>query len=210
MTSPSAAFARDAATATYYDKRAEEYDDWYEGLGLFAGRIRPGWTDEVERLVQFVRALPACSTLDVACGTGFLTRHLRGSVVGVDQSRSMVTVARQRGLAGFGLVADALALPFADAAFDRVFTGHFYGHLPAGEREAFLAEVRRVAAELIVVDTARRPGIDPEQWQERTLNDGSKHRVYKRFLEPEQLADEIGGQVVFAGTWFVAARSVSE
>jgi ubiquinone/menaquinone biosynthesis C-methylase UbiE len=148
--------------------------------------------------------------LDVACGTGFLTRHLRGSVVGVDQSRSMVTVARQRGLAGVGLVADALALPFADAAFDRVFTGHFYGHLPTDEREAFLAEVRRVAAELIVVDAARRPGIEPEQWQERTLNDGSKHRVYKRFLEPEQLADEIGGQVVFAGTWFVAARAVSE
>ncbi|WP_324277254.1 class I SAM-dependent methyltransferase [Blastococcus brunescens] len=98
-------------------------------------------------------------------------------------------------------------MPFADGAFDRVLTGHFYGHLPIGERGAFLAEVRRVAGELVVIDSALRPGIDAEQWQARTLNDGSRHRVFKRYLGAEELADEIDGEVLFAGSWFVAARS---
>jgi hypothetical protein len=64
-----------------------------------------------------------------------------------------------------------------------------------------------VAAELIVIDSAIRPGIDAEQWQDRILNDGSRHRVYKRFLDGEQLASEIGGQVAIEGSWFVAARA---
>jgi demethylmenaquinone methyltransferase/2-methoxy-6-polyprenyl-1,4-benzoquinol methylase len=206
MMMPSA-FARDAATAMYYDRRAGEYDDWYEGRGRFAGRDRPGWVEEVETLIEFMRGLPACPTLDVACGTGYLTRHLRGFVVGLDQSQSMVALARQRIVSGAALVADALALPFADNAFDRVLTAHFYGHLPANERDAFLVEAQRVSAELIVIDSAIRPGIEGEQWQERILNDGSRHRVYKRFLDAEQLASEIGGQVAVNGSWFVAARA---
>jgi len=207
VTEPEAAFARDRATAEYYDQRAPEYDDWYHGTGLFASRDRPGWTADVDALVDVVRSLPAARTLDVACGSGFLTRHLTGLVVGLDQSPSMLAVARPRIPGGRVLMADALALPFAAGAFDRVLTGHFYGHLPPRERAAFLTQAHRVASELVVIDTALRPGIEPEQWQERVLNDGSRHRVFKRFLRPEQLAAEIGGQVVFAGTWFVAARS---
>ena len=80
--------------------------------------------------------------LDVACGTGFLTQHLRGEVVGLDQSAAMVEVASAR-LPGARIVqGDAVPLPFADGEFDRVFTGHFYGHLLADERERFLAEAR--------------------------------------------------------------------
>jgi hypothetical protein len=108
-------------------------------------------------------------------------------------------------------VAYALDLPFGDRAFDRVITGHFCGHLPPDERHAFLAEARRLAGELIVIDSAWRPGIEPEQWQERVLNDGSRHRVYKRYVSGQRLADELGRaditgrHVVFRGTGPVAA-----
>lgn len=70
-----------------------------------------------------------------------------------------------------------------------------------------MGEARRVAKELVVVDSALRDDVDPEQWQERVLNDGSRHQVYKRYLTPQQLADEIGGEVVQDGQWFVAARA---
>ncbi len=201
------AFARDRATADYYDRRAGEYDDWYEGRGRFAGRDRPGWAAEVTRLVEFVHALPPMRTLDVACGSGFLTRHLRGLVVGLDQSRAMVGLAQSRLTGGVALVGDALELPFPDGAFDRVLTAHFYGHLPPHERATFLAEARRVGRELVVIDSAMRPGVEPEQWQERILNDGSRHRVYKRYLTGQQLAAEVGGRVALAGDWFVAAHA---
>lgn len=198
-------FARDEATSLYYEKRAREYDDWYNGTGQFAWRDRPGWSVEVDRLVEFVKRLPAARTLDIACGSGFLTQHLRGVVVGLDQSRAMVAIAQARLPHGVAMVADALDLPFADGAFDRVFTGHFYGHLSPDERSAFLGEARRVGGGLVVVDSAVRPGVDVEQWQERVLDDGSRHRVYKRYLTGAQLAAEIDGEILFDGDWFVAA-----
>jgi demethylmenaquinone methyltransferase/2-methoxy-6-polyprenyl-1,4-benzoquinol methylase len=206
------AFARDAATHAYYDARAAEYDEWYDGTGRFAQPERPGWAEEVRALVALVAALPPARTLDVACGTGYLTRHLRGLAVGLDQSPAMVAVAQGRLPGGVALVGDALALPFADGAFDRVLTGHFYGHLVPEERAAFLAQARRVAPELVVIDSAPRAGRDAEGWEERVLNDGSRHRVFKRFLTAAELLEELGeaggtGEALLDGRWFCAVRA---
>lgn len=200
-------FAEDPATQRYYELRATEYDDWYLGEGLFAERDRPGWHDELVRVAAMLADLEPAVTVDVACGTAFLSRHLRGEVVGFDQSPAMVRIGRPR-IAAVA-VADALAIPVASGAVARVFTGHFYGHLPPGERARFLSEVRRVGAELVVVDTAARPGLPAQTWQERVLNDGSRHRVFKRFLTSGQLASEIDGVPIFDGQWFVAARARS-
>ena len=134
------AFARDAATADYYEQRAAEYDEWYLGRGRFADREWPGWDAEVEAVVRLVQRLEPSRTLDVACGSGFLTRHLRGPAVGLDRSPAMAAITRSRLEGGSALVGDALALPFPDGAFERLFTGHFYGHLPPDERAAFLRE----------------------------------------------------------------------
>ena len=195
----------------YYDRRAAEYDDWWLGTGLFASRERPGWAAEVARLEAVLAALEPAATLDVACGTGFLTRHLRGTVTAVDQSPEMVAIAARRAPGARVLRADAAALPFAAGAFDRVVTSHFYGHLLAAERAPFLAEARRVGRELIVVDSALRPCEAAEAWHERVLGDGSRHRLYKRWFTAEGLATELGGATttLHEGRWFVvvAARS---
>jgi hypothetical protein len=41
----------------YYEQRAAEYDDWWLGRGVFAGRERPGWDDEVAAVLDAVRGL---------------------------------------------------------------------------------------------------------------------------------------------------------
>jgi ubiquinone/menaquinone biosynthesis C-methylase UbiE len=192
----------------YYDRRAPEYDEWYRGAGRFAERDRPGWDEEVAALHAALRALPAARTLDVACGTGFLTRSLPGEVVGLDQSEAMLNEARRQAPRATYVQGDALVLPFDDGSFERVFTGHFYGHLEAGERDRFLREARRLAEELVIVDSALRPDVEPEEHQERILNDGSHWEVYKRYFTPDGLAAELGGgETLFAGRWFVAVRS---
>ena len=192
----------------YYDQRAHEYDDWWLGRGLFAGRPRPGWSEEVEQLVWLIGGLPPARTLDVACGTGLLTRNLPGEVVALDQSEAMVAVAAER-LPGLRVVqGDAVPLPFADGEFERIFTSHFYGHLLPGERERFVEEARRVGGELVVVDSALREDVPPEEHQQRVLKDGSRHTVYKRFFEPDELATELGGgTVLHSGRWFVVVAS---
>jgi demethylmenaquinone methyltransferase/2-methoxy-6-polyprenyl-1,4-benzoquinol methylase len=192
-----------APEKAYYDKRANEYDDWWTGAGLFADRDRPGWDAEVERLIETLRGLPAAKTLDVACGTGFLTRHLPGELTLLDQSDAMLAIARERLPGAASLRADVPPLPFGDGEFERVFTSHFYGHLRADVRSEFVAEARRVAAELVVVDAA---GEDREEMHQRVLNDGSRHEVYKRWFSPATLAAETGTEVVFQGDWFVVVR----
>ena len=193
---------------TYYDRRAEEYDDWWLGQGLYVDRVRPGWDEEVDVLAELIASLPPARTLDVACGTGFLTRHLRGDVVGLDQSERMIGVAREKAPHATFVHGDALSLPFDDNAFDRVFTSYFYCHLEQDDRERFLAEARRVAPELVVV--ASVPGAsDPvERYEERVLKDGSRWTVFKRVFTGEQLAAELGGgDVLHEGRWFVVVRA---
>jgi demethylmenaquinone methyltransferase/2-methoxy-6-polyprenyl-1,4-benzoquinol methylase len=193
---------------TYYDRRANEYDDWWLGTGLHAERVRPGWDEEVDVLAELIASLPPGRTLDVACGTGFLTRHLRGEVVGLDQSERMLTLARERAPGATFVGGDALDLPFEADSFDRVFTSYFYCHLEELDRERFLAEARRLAPELVVVASVPGAGDPVERYEERVLQDGSRWTVFKRVFTGEQLTAELGGgEVLHEGRWFVVVRA---
>jgi ubiquinone/menaquinone biosynthesis C-methylase UbiE len=188
----------------YYDLRAPYYDDWWVG----AARDRPGWPEELAQALAAVASLPSARTLDVACGTGYVTERLTGEVVGLDQSAAMLDQARRRLPDREFLQGDALSLPFPDGAFERIFTSYFYCHLVEDERVRFLAEARRVAPELVVLGS--RPGDDDEareRWEQRPLKDGSTWPVFKRVFDPDALAAELGGDVLHAGRWFVVVRT---
>jgi ubiquinone/menaquinone biosynthesis C-methylase UbiE len=192
----------------YYDARAPEYDDWFHGVGRYAERDRPGWEDELAALTATLEALPPAVTLDVACGTGFLSRHLRGELTCLDQSARMLEIAAERVPHAELVRSDAIPLPFGDRAFERLVTGHFYGHLEEPERTAFLLEARRVAGELVVVDSSQAHSPVAVEWQSRLLNDGSEWQVYKRFFTGAGLAEELsGGEVLHEGHWFVVVRA---
>jgi SAM-dependent methyltransferase len=118
----------------YYARRAAEYD-------------ATSWEafDEAERetVERFVASLPPGRILDIGCGTGFLTRFLRGSVVAVDQSAEVLELARAR-LPGAELVcAEVPPLPFGGCAFDLAFSSNVYSHL---ETAAARGGVRRRGA----------------------------------------------------------------
>ncbi len=190
----------------YYNQRAPEYDDWYRGAGLYGTRPRPGWDEELAALVAVLRSLKFKSILDAACGTGYLTRYLPGRVAGLDYSHSMLLQARARLGGRVNLVrGDALRLPFRPGSFECIFAGHFYGHLTAPDRLRFLDEAA-AAPNLLIVDAAWHEGVEPESTQDRVLNDGSRHKVYKRYFTGAQLAAEMrASSVLHEGRWFVAA-----
>jgi ubiquinone/menaquinone biosynthesis C-methylase UbiE len=172
----------------YYHLRAGEYDAtaWEEALAH--GRAAA----EIEALVAALAALPPAPTLDVACGTGFLTAHLPGELTLLDASADMLAIAAER-VPGAELVhADALPLPFADGSFERVFSGQFYDHLRPPERERFLAEARRVASELVLCEQSRGPE-HREGPERRALADGSVHEIYTTYFGAASLLAELGG-----------------
>jgi demethylmenaquinone methyltransferase/2-methoxy-6-polyprenyl-1,4-benzoquinol methylase len=187
----------------YYDLRAPYYDDWW----IAAARDRPGWQEELTAALASVNFLPPARTLDVACGTGYVTQYLAGEVIGLDQSASMLAEAQRRLPEGEFVQGDALALPFADNSFDRIFTSYFYCHLVEDDRRRFVAEAKRVAPELVVVGSRHEAGEEAERWEDRPLEDGSTWPVFKRVFDPEALAEELGGDVLHAGRWFVVVRS---
>lgn len=186
----------------YYEARAREYDEWWLGQGLHAEHMPEGWYQERAQLEGWIAELAPVKTLDVACGTGFMTRHLRGEVVGLDQSASMLEVAREQAPNAEYVRGDALALPFDDGSFDRVFTSYFYCHLEDEDARRFQAEARRVANELVVVGTVHEQG-ENAYWAERKLKDGSRWKVFKRVFVPDELAEELGGRVLHRSRLFV-------
>jgi ubiquinone/menaquinone biosynthesis C-methylase UbiE len=192
----------------YYDTRAPEYDDWWLGRGRFWDRDRPGWHEELAEVTALLESFEPTRTLDVACGTGFLTQHLPGGeIVGLDQSAHMLEVAGRRLPHATLVQGDALELPFPNDAFGRLFTSFFYCHLEEPDRIRFLAEARRVADELVVMGAVIHEGAEPARWEERILNDGSRWQVYKRVFEPDALAAELDGELLHAGHWFVLVRT---
>lgn len=150
----------------YYARRAAEYDatSWEV--------FDPAERGAVER---FVAALPPGRVLDIGCGTGYLTRLLRGSVVGFDQSEEMLELARLRVPHAEFVRADVPPLPVEDGVFDLAFSSNVYSHLEtAAERAAFAAEALRVAQELVVLEQAWRPGREPEALElRRSVTDRS-------------------------------------
>ena len=92
--------------------------------------------------------------LEIACGTGLVTRELRNrldpavQLVATDLSSVMLDYARNRPQSQVGIdwrIADAMALPFDTGAFDAVVSG--FGMMFPPDRLAALKEARRVLRE---------------------------------------------------------------
>ena len=89
------------------------------------------------------------SALDIACGTGRITRLLAESgakTTAIDLSPAMLTAGRRK-CAGLGVVfarASADDLPFADRSFDIITCFGLLEHLPRTPRTKCVAEVARL------------------------------------------------------------------
>jgi SAM-dependent methyltransferase len=130
-----------AADWTPRANRAEDYERYL--IPAYFGAFAEG-------LTRLVPPWPGERALDVACGTGVVTRLLAervgpgGHIVGLDLDAGMLTVAR-RLLDAPNVAwqeASALAMPFADGAFDLVTCQQGLQFLP--DRPAGLREMRRV------------------------------------------------------------------
>jgi len=114
--------------------------------------LGPAWFDAFGRdLASRLPAKPPGDVLEIACGTGLVTAHLRDRLdpglrlVATDISKSMVDYARAKLSSRKGIEfreADALKLPFGDGEFGAVACAFGVMYFP--DKAAGLREIRRV------------------------------------------------------------------
>lgn len=131
-----------------------------------------GWSVLRSCMAGLLRALPAgpYRVLDVGTGSADLPLRLvrwarrrgyRLHILATDLHPQTLGMARQATAAEPDVdvgVADALALPFADGAFDFVLCSTMLHHFDGDEAVTVLTEMRRVAARAVVVNDLRRSG----------------------------------------------------
>ncbi len=116
---------------------APNYDRWSKVLSLWQD---PRWRSE---MVERLDLPPGARVLDVAAGTGLITRLLeaRGhNVIALDLSSEMLNGARRRGATA--MLATAEALPFEDATFDGLTFGYLFRYV--ADPLQTMRELRRV------------------------------------------------------------------
>ncbi len=114
-----------------------------------------------KRSLQLAGLRPGMDVIDVACGTGAVTRAIveilggRGRVVGVDPSEGMLTEARKSVVAEFR-AGRAEELPVEDAAFDFLSMGYALRHVE--DLSVAFREYRRVlkpGGRLLILEISR-------------------------------------------------------
>jgi ubiquinone/menaquinone biosynthesis C-methylase UbiE len=195
---------RNVVRERYYEHRAAVYDATsYRG----DPDVDAALDRETGELGAVLAQLPTGRALDVGCGTAVWTRFLQGRVVALDQSAAMLEIAHDR-VPDASLVRARLpGLPFADDSFDVLLAANFFGLLRSSERALFLAEARRVARQLVVVDLRSDGDLPSEGLEHRVVGD-TTYRVFRRRFTPEGLCAELDGEMLYPGRYFLAVRTV--
>ena len=192
----------------YYERRVAQgvpglpnAVSYWQGLGVEVSEQEiSAEGGDVERVLRSLQPVPF---LEVGAGPGTFTDLLPGWGVALDQSQAALQTIRARSPSISTVRADALHLPVHDRSISRVFATHIYGLLEPEGRTALLKEAKRVASEVVILDAGRPEGVPAEHRQLRTLPDGSQWHILRRHFDPEVLAAEIGGEVLFGGRFYV-------
>lgn len=113
-----------------------------------------------KKSLDFIETEEGDNVLDIACGTGQLTRRLRGEVLGVDGSLEMIKIAQDKG--GNFEVQDATNLNFEDKSFDKVVISMALHEMPIEDAKKALTEAKRVLRDkgvLYIIDFSKGQGI---------------------------------------------------
>lgn len=192
----------DSALIEYYRRRAREYERIYE---------KPERQSDLERLQQHLRSLlSGHRVLEMACGTGWWTAAIAGTVESVyatDVNEEVLEIARAKGLDPARVTfarADAFDPGLPHREFDAGFAAFWWSHVPKTELSAFLHAMHsamRPGARIVFVDNLQVPGSSTpvsrtdakgNSFQWRRLDDGSVHEVLKNFPTTDELLRVLG------------------
>lgn len=185
----------------YYAKRAREYERIYD---------KAERQDELAWLrARLPKLFAGRRVLEVACGTGYWTRHLAraaAQVTACDINEAVLEIAREKRLPRDRvrfLKADAFSTGAVCKGCDAAFAGFWWSHVRKAELSRWLSALAKTLAPgalLAVLDNrfvagsstpiSRRDAAG-NTYQIRTLLSGETHEVLKNFPTAAELADAV-------------------
>jgi demethylmenaquinone methyltransferase/2-methoxy-6-polyprenyl-1,4-benzoquinol methylase len=187
----------------YYAKRAAEYERIYE---------KAERQEDLRWLRDFVeRAFAGAHVFEAACGTGYWTEVVArsaASVVAVDINEEVLAIARFKPIdtrRTMMLRADAYALPLRPQRFTGGLAAFWWSHVPKAKLHDFLRGFHRIfspGARVVFIDNAYVEGSSTpisrtdehgDTYQQRGLDDGSRHEVLKNFPTESELRAAVHG-----------------
>ncbi|MCC6460126.1 MAG: class I SAM-dependent methyltransferase [Saprospiraceae bacterium] len=184
----------------YYAARAKEYEKIYD---------KPERQADLTLLsTQLQDLFRGRDLLEIACGTGWWTRHLAQSarsVLATDINEPVLDIARALNDPAAPAVfqQDDLFNSHIDQHFEALFGGFIWSHIRLEQLDDFLARCRRWLApggRLVLADNRFVPGSNipvshtdagGNTYQTRRLDDSSTHLVLKNFPEPDFLKTKL-------------------
>lgn len=189
---------------SYYDARAEEYDEIYMGKGP-ALQDPTSYKKDVGRICRMISIFGRGHLIDIGCGTGFwLPYYARNcsQITLLDQSQRMLLECRRR-IMSLGVEEicrlvqeDFFKATIEDFLFDSAIVGFFVSHLSSELEQLFFRKLKKILkpnGSLMLIDSAwskkRGQFRKKEGVQERALNDGRTFTIYKRYFDKSDVKE---------------------
>lgn len=210
----------------YYDERAPEYDEIYQGKG--PGIAEPEvYAKDVEAIKAMCRDFGHGHLIDVGCGTCYwLPYYARNckEITLVDQSRRMLGECQKRSkkletdVEIHFVKGNFMDLRFFSKVYDASLIGFFISHLPEDSAQLFWKKLKRILrpkADVLWIDGSwsdiRKKHRAREGLQKRVLNDGRGFAVFKKYYDEKDIRIvtskySLALQALYVGEVFFAAR----
>ncbi len=152
----------------YFDERADEYDDFYEGKGPAIQHYGGMYIKDFAQIGEIVSNFGGKHLIDIACGTGYWTPFYApkcDEITCLDQSANMLGKARNRikeqDLKPPNFIhADFFDIDLGAGVFDRALVSILLSHFSRDQETAFferLKQILRPGGELMVIDSLWNP-----------------------------------------------------
>ena len=190
--------------ARYYDERAGEYDEIYQGRGP-AIPDPDAYKKDVEEICQIASRFGRGHLIDIGCGTGFWLPYYAlncSQITLLDQSEKMLSECRGRvdklGLKNKCkfLKGDFFKINFEEFSFESALVGFLISHLTLTQERLFFVQLKKTLksnGQLMLIDSTwsskRLPHRKKEGMQERVLNDGRLFTIYKRYFDKSEIEE---------------------
>lgn len=185
---------------SYYHSRAKEYDKIYS---------KPERQEELLTISEFIKEIFAgINVLEIACGTGYWTEKISSSaklVTAIDVNKNVIKIAeeRTRKNRNINYIVSDLYTFKSEIEYDSLFGGFIWSHIPYEVLDVFIKTVNgfvKPGAEVVLIDNNYVEGSNTpishfddkgNTFQQRELQDKSRHQVLKNFHPKEFLRKKL-------------------